>query len=193
MTLPKTPDEKLAAVREAYLSHIIPGIQRVYERTNQVRESFILAHCAILSLSGFYAGTKDTNGSTYRKFIADFFPSEYNPSELWKDLRNSLVHAYTLTSTYILAHKHPEKHLCQEKNLQSERTGKCSDLTYLNFEDFFDDSRQAAQSYFVRTEKEADLTCRLCTRYDIAPPATYISDRDIAESANAQKRHRLCW
>jgi hypothetical protein len=37
MTLPETPDEKLAVVKEAYLLRIASGIQRVYEKTNQVR------------------------------------------------------------------------------------------------------------------------------------------------------------
>jgi hypothetical protein len=184
--LAQTYEDKLAAVREAYLRHIIPGIQRVYEKTNQVREPFILAHCAILSLSGFYAGTKDTNGATYREFTADFFPSGYDPRALWKDLRNSLVHAYTLTSTYILAHRHPEKHLQQERNVKSERTGKPADLTYLNLENFLNDLRQAALCYFQKVETDPELISKLCTRYDIAPPASYISDEDIVEYAGAQ-------
>jgi hypothetical protein len=36
--LPQTPDEKLAAVRQAYLSHIIPSIQLIYEKTNLAQE-----------------------------------------------------------------------------------------------------------------------------------------------------------
>jgi hypothetical protein len=185
----RTPEEKLAAVVDAYLSDIIPGIQRVYQRTNRVRESFILAHCAILSLSGFYVGTKDTGGPSYRKFVEDFFPSAYNPIGLWRDLRNSLIHAYTLTSTYVLAHKHSEKHLSQERNVKSERTGKRSNLTYLNFEDFFDDLRSAAQSYFAAVRTDPDLISRLCARYDVAAPATYISDKQIAKRASAQTQH----
>jgi len=182
----QAPEDKLAAVKEAYLVHIIPGIQRVYDKTNQVREPFILAHCAILSLSGFYAGTKDTSGSTYRKFVADFFPSGYDARALWKDLRNSLIHAYTLTSTYILAHRHPEKHLQQEKKVKSERTGKLADLTYLNLENFLDDLQQAASSYFEKVETDPELVNKLSTRHDIAPPAAYISDEDIVERARTQ-------
>ena len=60
MALVKNSDEIFEAVREAYLAHIIPCIRLVYEKANQVQESFILVHCAILSLSGFYAGSKDT-------------------------------------------------------------------------------------------------------------------------------------
>jgi len=179
-------EDKLAAVREAYLKCIIPGIQHVYDKTNQVREPFILAHCAILSLSGFYAGTKDTGGATYREFIAAFFPSGYDPRALWKDLRNSLVHAYTLTSTYILAHRHPEKHLQQERNVKSERTGKPADLTYLNLENFLNDLRQAALSYFQKAGTDPELISKLCARYDIAPPATYITDNGVVEHTGVQ-------
>jgi hypothetical protein len=188
MAVARTPQEKLAAVKEAYLLHIIPGVQRVYERTNQVRESFILAHCAILSLSGFYAGAKETNGATYRRFVIDFFPSGYSPNGLWKDLRNSLIHGYTLPSTYMLAHKHPQQHLQLMRDWRNERTGELADLVCLNFEDFADDLREATRLYFETAKGDRDLLKNLCSRYDIAPLATYISDKDIAEYARTQTK-----
>lgn len=178
MSLAKNPIDKFLRIREAYLVHIIPNIRHTYEKTNLPQECFILTHCAILSLSGFYAGTKDTKGKTYREFVKDFFPSQYASEGLWKDLRNSLIHAYTLTSTYVLSHRHPEKHLSHEK-VRSERTGKLVDLIFLNFETFLLDLEQAARSYFKRAETESDLLTKLCKRYDLAPPATYISDAEI--------------
>jgi len=188
MTVAKTPQEKLAAVKSAYLLHILPGVQHVYERTNQVREPFILAHCAILSLSGFYAGSKDTNGATYRTFVADFFPSGYSPDRLWRDLRNSLIHSYTLPSTYILAHKHPEQHLQLFKNLRSERTGKLANLLCLNFENLYDDLWQATWQYFRKAEADTNLLNNLCIRYDLAPPASYIPDKEIVEYARTHSK-----
>ena len=184
--LPRKPDEQLSAVREAYLVHIVPSIRCVYEKTNEVRESFILVHCAILGLSGFHAGAKDTNGNTYRQFIVDFFPKVYDAHKLWKDLRNSLVHAYTLTRSYVLAHRHPERHLCLMKGVKSERTGIPADLTFLNFENFLDDFEEAARLYFERAQKEPELLRKLCRRYDVAPPATYVSDEEVAASARRQ-------
>ena len=188
MALPKNPNEKFDAVRNAYLAHIIPSIRLVYEKANQVRESFILVHCAILSLSGFYAGSKDTTGATYRKYIVDFFPTRYDPDNLWKDLRNHLIHAYTITRSYVLAHKHPEKHLSVAKNVKSELTGIPTDLTYLNFENFLDDFEKSAKSYFEKAKLEPDLMTKLSNRYDVAPPAIYLSD-------NASKRlqRRFPW
>jgi len=179
MVLPKNPYEKFVAVKEAYLTHIIPSIRLVYEKTNKVRESFILVHCAILSLSGFYAGSNDTTGFTYKKYIADFFPKGYDPDNMWKDLRNHLIHAYTVTRSYVLAHKHPEKHLLVKK-VKSKFTGIPMDLIFLNFEDFLDDFEKAAKAYFEKAHSEPDLLATLCNRYDIAPPAIYISDTEVA-------------
>jgi len=189
MALPKNPNEKFDSVRNAYLAHIIPSIRLVYEKANQVRESFILVHCAILSLSGFYAGSKDTTGTTYRKFIADFFPTGYDSDNLWKDLRNHLIHAYTITRSYVLAHKHSEKHLSVAKNVKSELTGIPADLTYLNFENFLDDFEKSAKSYFKKAKLEPDLMTKLSNRYDVAPPVIYISDKEIAVYAKKSIRH----
>jgi len=184
MELAQKPNEKLAAVREAYLLDIIPNIRRIYEKTNRVRESFVLVHCAILSLSGFYAGTKGTSGTTYRQYVADFFPNGYAPDRLWKDLRNGLVHGYTVTSTYVLAHKHPEMHLYLRRGVKSERTGIPADLTFLNFENFLDDFERAASLYFEKVQAEPELLSKLCKRYDVAPPASYVSD---------EQRLQLMW
>jgi len=183
MALARNPNEKFDAVKDAYLTHIIPSIRLVYEKANKVRESFILVHCAILSLSGFYSGSNDTNGATYRKYVADFFPKGYDPDNLWKDLRNHLIHAYTITRTYVLAHKHPERHLAVARNVKSELTGISADLTFLNFENFLDDFEKSAKSYFKKAKLEPDLLTKLSNRYDIAPPASYISDKEIAEYA----------
>jgi hypothetical protein len=188
MALPKNPDEKFDAVRSAYLAQIIPSIKLVYEKANQVRESFILVHCAILSLSGFNSGSRDTTGATYRKFIADFFPMGYDPDKLWRDLRNHLIHAYTITRSYVLAHKHPEKHLSVEKNIKSELTGIPTDLTYLNFENFLDEFEKSAISYFQKAKSDPDLMTKLSNRYDVAPPAIYFTDKEIA-AYSKKSRH----
>jgi hypothetical protein len=183
MPLAKNANEKFNAVKGAYLNHIIPSIRIVYEKANKVRESFVLVHCAILSLSGFYAGAKNTNGATYRDYVSRFFPKGYPVERLWRDLRNGLVHGYTLTSTFILTHKHPELHLYLRKNARSERTGELADLTFINFENFLDDFEQSAESYFKGASLDSVLLGKLCDRYDIAPPADYFLDEKLIENA----------
>jgi hypothetical protein len=177
--LATTPEEKIRVVKDAYITDIIPGIRISYEKTHQIPESFILAHCAILSLSGFYAGSKDTNGTTYQAFIKDFFPKYYDPAKLWKDIRNGLIHAYTYTSTYILAHGHPESHTLTLSGIKSERDGLKYNLTIINFEDFLEELEQAAALYFLKTENEVAIKEKLCRRYDIALPFIYVPDRLI--------------
>ena len=179
MSRAQSPEDKLAQVKETYLGSVIPNIRHVYEKTGLVQESFVLVHCALLSLSGFYAGTNNTSGSTYRKFVTDFFPSQYNAGGLWKDLRNGLIHAYTLTSHYVLSHRHSEMHLYQMRAIKKESTGELVDLSFLNFEDFLADFEQAAHLYFERAKAESELLTKLCARYDLAPPATYIPDREV--------------
>lgn len=78
MKLPYTPEEKVAYVKETYITDIIPRIGMMYEKTNQVREVFILVHCAILSLSGFYKGTQDTDGNTYNPNTTPFPQNSFN-------------------------------------------------------------------------------------------------------------------
>ncbi len=177
--LATTPEEKIRVVKDAYITDIIPSIRVLYEKTNQARESFTLAHCAILSLSGFYAGSKDTNGTTYRAFIKDFFPNYYDPAKLWKDLRNGLVHAYTYKSTYILAHKHPELHTQILPGIKNERNGLIYDLMIINFENFLEELEQAGVLYFLKTESETAIREKLCKRYDYTPPIIYVPDSSI--------------
>lgn len=118
MPLAKKPNEKFNAVKEAYLEHIIPSIRLVYEKANKVRESFVLVHCAILSLSGFYAGAKDTNGATYRDYVSSFFPTGYSAERLWKDLRNSLIHSYIYPDSYIYTRAHASRNAPMSEKIE---------------------------------------------------------------------------
>jgi hypothetical protein len=77
------------------------------------------------------------------------------------------------------------------KSVKNESTGERSDLTYLNFENFFDDFRLAAQSYFEKVKTEPDLINRLCSRYAIAPPVAHLTDEYIAECVKAQTQRKL--
>ena len=90
-----------------------------------------------------------------------------------------MIHAYTVTSSYVLAHKHNDLHLKSLRDVKSSRTGLPADFTVLNFEDFLDDFEKAAKLYFERVWAEPDLLAKLCFRYDIAPPASYVSDQEV--------------
>lgn len=179
----RSSEEIYKSVHSAYITDIVPSIRNLYEITNQVRESFLLVHCAILSLSGFYSGTKDTSGKTYTRFVTDFFPEHYAPEVLWKSLRNGLVHGYTFTGNYILAFKHPEAHMAIARNVMSKKTGLRENLIVLNFENFLEDLETAAVFYFMAVEKSPDLLGKLCKRYEFAPPVEYVRDYEIPVSS----------
>lgn len=118
MTIEMSKKEKYERVKDAYLNDILPNIWVIFETTHKTPEVFILSHCAILSLSGFYSGAKDTNKNTYREFIKDLFPLPYNPDNLpynadhlYFDIRCNLIHAYTIPKLYIMTWGHLELHL----------------------------------------------------------------------------------
>lgn len=77
---------------------------------------FILCSCLIDQLSGFRYNT-DKVGKRYRQFVKEYLP-KYNPNELYEDLRNKLVHNYSLGEFYELRRRSEMPHPI----LQSGRT-----------------------------------------------------------------------
>jgi len=64
---------------------------------------FILCSCLIDQLSGFRYNS-DEVGCRYRQFVRDYLP-KYDPKELYHDLRNRLVHNYSIGKFYELARR----------------------------------------------------------------------------------------
>ena len=91
---------------------------------------FILCSCFIDQLSGFRYNT-DRVGKRYRQFVKEYLP-QYNSDELYEDLRNKLVHNYSVGSFYSLARKAPQLHL-----------QKVNGVTHLNLENFILDLKTA--------------------------------------------------
>lgn len=95
---------------------------------------FILCSCLIDQISGFRYNT-DKVGKRYRQFVKDYLPS-YIPEELYDDLRNKLVHNYSIGSFYGLTRKAPQVHL-----------QKHNGVTHLNLENFIEDLSKALDQY----------------------------------------------
>jgi hypothetical protein len=72
------------------------------------------------------------------------------------------------------------------KGVKSALTGIPADLTFLNFENFLNDFEGAASLYFEKVHAEPELLWKLCKRYDVAPPASYVSDEQIAAYVEKQ-------
>ncbi len=118
---------------------------------------FILCSCFIDQVSGFRYNT-DKVGKRYRQFVKDYLPN-YNSDDLYEDLRNKLVHNYSVGSFYGLTRKAPHLHL---KNVNS--------LIHLNLENFISDLKTALDKYISELRTDRDIRRKaLCwfTEYKI--------------------------
>jgi hypothetical protein len=113
---------------------------------------FILCSCLIDQLSGFRYNT-DKVGKRYKQFVKDYLPN-YNSDELYDDLRNKLVHNYSVGIYYALTRKAPHLHL-----------QKVNDVTYLNLENFIIDLKAALDKYIVELRNNNDIRKRALSWY----------------------------
>lgn len=78
-------------------------------KEDTVLASFILCSCFIEQVSGFrYV---KTGHKPFTDFVKEYLPSHYNPNKLRDDLRNKLVHNYSLGNSYSLVREKRELHL----------------------------------------------------------------------------------
>jgi len=118
---------------------------------------FILCSCFIDQISGFRYNT-DKVGKRYRQFVKDYLP-QYNCDELYEDLRNKLVHNYSVGSFYGLTRKAPHLHL-----------QKINGVTHLNLENFIQDLKTAFDKYTYEIRNDSEIRRKaLCwfTEYKI--------------------------
>lgn len=113
---------------------------------------FILCSCFIDQISGFRYDT-DKVGKRYRLFIKEYLPS-YNPDELYEDLRNKLVHNYSVGNFYGLTRKAPQIHL-----------QKLNGVTHLNLENFINDLKVALTKYISELKSDNDIRRKALSWY----------------------------
>ena len=77
--------------------------------------SFILCSCFIEQISIFRFGCTEITNSEFLQFVKEYLPA-YDGESLRKDLRNRVVHNYSLGETYILTNKNPQGHLGKFKS-----------------------------------------------------------------------------
>ena len=127
--------------------------------TQNALVGFILMTCAIDYLAGFYWGesTRHKTKDAYIEFVNRYFPSSYDPKELYESLRNGLVHMFTIKDKkYSLTHDNSERHLQVDKHGQ----------TVLNAQDFFNDLKAAKDQYFEDVANQQELLNKLIVRYE---------------------------
>lgn len=106
---------------------------------------FILCSCFIDQLSGFRYN-KNGVKSRYVKFVKEYLRL-YNAEELYEDLRNKLVHNYSVGKYYQLTRKTPHLHL-----------QRINGVNVLNLESFIKDIDKAFELYV--TELHSDNSIR---------------------------------
>ena len=123
-----TDDQIIDEIIHSFLRYNLRDIEEInkHENLEYTIAEFILCSCFIDQVSGFRYNT-DKVGKRYRQFVKDYLPN-YSPDGLYEDLRNKLVHNYSLGLFYSLTRKAPHLHL-QSKN----------GLTHLNLENFIED------------------------------------------------------
>lgn len=105
---------------------------------------FTLCSCFIDQVSGFRYNT-DKVGRRYRRFVKEYLP-QYNADDLYYDLRNKLVHNYSIGSFYGLIRKAPHLHL-----------QKVNGLTLLNLENFISDLIAVLNKYSLELKTDNDI------------------------------------
>jgi hypothetical protein len=122
-----TDDEIINQIIYSFLKFNFRDIQDIYNNEKEFTiAEFILCSCLIDQISGFRYNT-DRVGKRYRQFVKEYLP-QYNSDELYEDLRNKLVHNYSIGSHYRLTSKAMHLHLQQVNG-----------NIYLNLSDFIAD------------------------------------------------------
>ncbi len=139
--------------------------------------AFTLTCLAIDCLSCFYTGEQST-GKNFAKFMKSFDSlKHYNAEKIWISMRCGLAHNYTIKeNAFMLTHNNPTLH----KSTTSEGA------TILNFDDFYNDFKQAAEEYLHLLEENTDLQKRFVKNYD---NFKIIGIRKVIDHVSFDKNH----
>jgi hypothetical protein len=140
-----TDDQIIDQIVHSFTNYNLRDIQEI--NNNQLDftiAEFILCSCLIDQISGFRYNT-DKVGKRYKQFVKDYLPT-YNSEELYDDLRNKLVHNYSVGSFYALTRKAPHLHL-----------QKVNGVTHLNLENFISDLKIALDKFIIELRNDSDI------------------------------------
>lgn len=124
---------------------------------------FLLGFCFIDAAAGFRAGrTKEMRGVIgphFREFVGAYMP-RYDAAALYDDLRNGLVHSYTVGETYSFTDREQAgKHL-------ETKTFSFGRRTLLNLEDFVSDLEKAYEALREDVRTNPDRFAKAKRRYE---------------------------
>lgn len=153
-------------VRQKYETWILGSIGETFEATKYGQggstplAAFILVSCAIDFLAGFMCGIasfqpgRGESSKNYKAFVTRYLP-QYDPEDIYNNIRCRLAHNYTIGQNVGLTHLNPRLH--DPMGTRGRRI--------INFEDFCADFRAAADAYFDDLASDAGLQAAFLTRY----------------------------
>ncbi len=147
-------NNKVKMNEEEIINHIEHSLRnydlrdiKLISEQDTVIASFILCSCFIEHICTFRYGMKKTlNDKEFCAFVDEYLDAKYNSEKLRKDLRNKLVHNYSLGQTYVLVQRHPDLHLKPYNRNQQ----------YLNLENFINDLENAFNKYIQELRSNKD-------------------------------------
>jgi hypothetical protein len=122
---------------------ILGGVPILLQRNETAFLSFMCSLSALDALSGYRSSDNDVS-KRYAQFIADYFPSPYQPhaDDLYV-LRCRMLHNFS-PARFVLRHAAPLDHLKHD----------ASGVTMLSDEVFFHDLREGALLFFDEVSKD---------------------------------------
>jgi hypothetical protein len=141
------------------------SVKRTYEATKDKQEgstplaAFILVSCAIDFLAGFMCGIASfspqpgESSKNYKAFVIGYLP-QYDPVDVYNNIRCRLAHNYAIGGDVALTHRNPAAH--------DPRGTKGRKI--INFENFFADFQEAASTYFKELATDSALQAKFVKR-----------------------------
>lgn len=115
---------------------------------------YIILVCALDAAGNYWCGRKSVGCSSvvFKSFIGYYLPNEYREmtQTIFKDIRCSLVHNFTIGKGIVLTAGNPDLRLCDEN-------GKA--VPVINLEDFKDAVRKAIESLIEDAENGVEVPC----------------------------------
>lgn len=133
-----TEDEIINQIEHSLRNYDLRDIKLI-SKQDTVIASFILCSCFIEHLCTFrYGMPKQIGWEEFSNLVKEYLP-KYDAEKLREDLRNKLVHHYSLGETYGLVMGYPNLHL----------QNKAPNQKLLNLENFINDLEDAFNSYIT--------------------------------------------
>jgi len=152
MTLPIIADANdpiIDQIIKSFSDYNIRDIREIGKLADAANMDFVIAEftlcsCLIDQLSGFRYNS-DEVGCRYRQFVRDYLPM-YNPKELYNDLRNRLVHNYSIGEYYQLT-----------RNSKAPQPPIGNNITRLFLDTFLSDLENAVTKYISELKTNIDI------------------------------------